>query len=243
MKSLDILQNIGLSDIEAKTYILLLENGASSAPSLASLLNIKRTTIYPILDRLSEKGVIHWFEQSNRKVYSAVQPNKLADNFSEKLRSLFDIVPYLEKIQNRNQNDFFGVRFIQSKDELKKIYNEVLSDYKNKEYCVIGSPTTWLDTDREFFLNFRKRRAKNKTKVKLLLPSDSKNEVGQDDETLLREYKYLPESYNFKSTIDIYRDKIVIVGPEIKALCVIIAIPPMVDVFQAMFDLLWEKLE
>jgi hypothetical protein len=55
----------------------------------------------------------------------------------------------------------------------------------------------------------------------------------------LRTFKYLPEKYVLKSTIDIYADKIVIIGPEIKALAVVVAIPAMVDVFRSVFEMLW----
>ena len=104
----------------------------------------------------------------------------------------------------------------------------------------LGSVSGFLNIDREFLLDFRKKRAARNTRVKLLLSHDSKGEEGQNDPQLLRTFKYLPEKYRFKSTIDIYDDKIVIIGPEIKALAVVVAIPAMVDIFRSVFEILWE---
>ncbi len=96
--------------------------------------------------------------------------------------------------------------------------------------------------DPDFILDFRKKRAARNIRTKLLLSNDSKFASGQDDPSLSREFKYLPEKYQFKSTIDIFDDKVLIIGPEVKALAVVIAIPPMVDVFRSVFDVLWESL-
>jgi len=57
----------------------------------------------------------------------------------------------------------------------------------------------------------------------------------------LRDYKYLDKKYSFKSTIDIYNDKILIVSSELSALAVVVALPPMVDVFKAIFEALWDS--
>jgi hypothetical protein len=50
----------------------------------------------------------------------------------------------------------------------------------------------------------------------------------------------LSPTHTFKSTIDIFDDKVIVVTPDLHALAVVIEVPTMVDVFQAMFDLLWE---
>ena len=242
-KNLEALKDLGLSYQEGQAYLILLETNGSNATSLATKLSVKRTTIYPILERLIEQNLVTTYEQSTKKIYKPVRPNRVALQFERKLESFMDLIPTLEKLQSKDSKEIYGIKFIQSKKELKKIYAEVLQDNKNSEYYVIGSSTTWMDTDREFFIDFRKKRARNNTRVKLLLSADSKNEVGQDDLSLLREYKYLPEKYKFKSTIDIHKDKIIIVGPEVDALCVVIAIAPMTDVFRSVFEILWETLE
>jgi hypothetical protein len=134
----------------------------------------------------------------------------------------------------------YGVRMIKSKRELEAFYNNILDEYRDREYYIIGSVSGFLNIDRDFLVSFRKKRATRNTRVKLLLSHDSRAEEGQNDPKLLRSFKYLPEKYNFKSTIDIYDDKIVIIGPEVKALAVVVAIPAMVDIFRSVFEILWE---
>ena len=114
-------------------------------------------------------------------------------------------------------------------------------EYKNKEYCIIGSAPAWEGINDEYFLQFRKNRAKENIKTRLLLSADSKT-INPIDKSLLRDFKYLPEKYKFKSTIDIFNDKILIVSPELTSLAVVIAIPAMVDVFQSIFEIIWDSV-
>ena len=244
MKNTDIssvLKEFGLSEQETVVYTKLLEMGGADATSLAQYIDIKRTTVYPILERLISHGVVSSYDQGKKKLFTPIRPNKLPSLYEHKLQSLISIIPLLEKSQG-TQTDEYGVRLIKSKRELEALYADILDEYRNREYYIIGSTPSFLNVDREFFINFRKKRAATGTKVKLLLSHDSRAEEGQKDPSLLREFKYLPEKYTFKSTIDIYDNKIVIVGPEVKALAVVIAIPPMVDVFRSIFEILWESL-
>lgn len=241
-KNLDILKNLGLSDQEVAAYVALLKLGNSSATTLAKEMNIKRTTIYPILTRLMDQNVVTEYKQGSKSVYIPIRPNKLVNNFENRVKKLVGLVPFLENLRSKDIQEY-GVKFIQSKKELELFYENILDDYKNGEYYIIGSATSWINIDRDYFLDYRKRRSGKNIKVKLLLSSDSKSEEGQNDPSLLREYKYLPEKYNFRSTIDIYKDKIVIVGPDVRALAVIIAVPQMVDIFRVTFEILWENLK
>ena len=240
-ENIDILKDLGLSEQEIEIYISLLKTGGSDATSLSKHANLKRTTVYPILERLIKQNIVTAYEQGKKRFYSPIAPSKLAALFELKINNFFKVVPFLEKLKAENIQTY-GIRMIQTKKDLRNFYNNIIDEYKNKEYHIIGSAPTWLDTDKDFFIDYRKRRAMNNTKVKLLLSADSKNTIGQEDSTLMREYKYLPEKYVFKSTIDIFDDKIIIVGPSIDAMAVVIEIPPMVDVFRSTFQILWDVL-
>ncbi len=236
-----VLKEFGLSPQETMVYTKLLEMGGADATSLAQNVGLKRTTVYPILERLISHGVVSSYDQGKKKLFTPIRPNRLPALYENKLQSLINIIPLLEKSQG-TQGSEYGVRLIKSERELENLYADILEEYKGREYYIIGSVPSFLNVDREFFLNFRKKRAAAGTKVKLLLSNDSRTEESQKDTSLLREFKYLPEKYVFKSTIDIYDNKIVIVGSEVKALAVVIAIPPMVDVFRSVFEILWETL-
>lgn len=233
--------NLGLSEFEAEAYTASLRLGGATASSIAKETRIKRTTIYTILKSLTRKGFVSVYFQKNKRVYHATAPHKLPKIFEKKLDSLNEVIPFLISIK-RIGFQSFGLRFIETKSELENFYNEILDEYKNKEYYAIGNTVAWEDIDSEFFKKYRKQRARNKIRTKLLLSSDSKS-INPPDKSLLREFKYLPSKYKFKSTIDIFNDKILIVSPELSSLAIVIEVPAMVDVFKSIFEILWEFIE
>lgn len=241
MKTTEVLMNLGLSEVETMAYIASLKLGGATASSIAKEAGVKRTTIYSILKTLTKKGFIAVYFQKSRRVYHATAPHKLPKIFEKRLGLLNDIIPSLRSIKKTGAQSF-GLRFIETRDELKNFYDEILDEYKNKEYCAIGNTNAWEDIDPDFFRKYRKQRARNKIRTKLLLSSDS-IDINPPDKSLLREFRYLPSKYKFKSTIDIFNDKILIISPELNSLAVSIEIPAMVDVFKSIFEILWEFIE
>ncbi len=239
-EKMELLRGIGLSDHEIGVYTGLLKTRGSSASELAKETGLKRTTVYPILENLIEKGIVSSYKKGSKAFFAPLAPNKLVSLYEHRLESLTNLVPVLEKLQG-TQAKAYGVRFIQTKREFESFYNEILDDYRDRSYYIIGNANAFINPDPDFILEFRKKRALRNIRTKLLLSHDSKLATGQDDPSLIREFKYLPEKYQFKSTIDIYDDKLLIIGPEVKALAVVIAIPPMVDVFRSNFEVLWEN--
>ncbi len=240
MENKDILKNLGLDEHESNIYLALLRLGGSRASVIAKDVGLKRTTVYPILKTLASRSFVKVYFRKNTRFYYAQKPARVAAIFEKKLESFESIIPNLETIEKK-QASLFGLRFIETIDELREFYAGVLVDYKNKDYLIIGSAPAWEGLDEKFFVKYRKDRAKNKIKTKLILSADSKS-VNPEEKELLREYKYLPAKYKFKSTVDIFEDKILVVSPELSSLAVVIAVPAMIDVFKSVFGVLWDTV-
>jgi sugar-specific transcriptional regulator TrmB len=241
MEQINALKQFGLTEQEAQTYLSLLKIGGARASVLAKETGVKRTTIYPILKSLSEKGVVLVYFKKSQRFYYAQKPNKLAVLFEKKLEFFSNIIPTFEAM-DKKQAEAIGLRFIETKEELKRFYEDVLLDYKNKSYRIIGNAAEWEGVDQEFFIQYRKNRASANIKTRLLLSANSKN-INPTEKNLLREYKYLPEKHKFRSTMDIFKDKILIISPDISSLAVVIAVPAMVDIFKSMFEIIWDSVK
>lgn len=236
-----ILENLGLSEQEANCYISLLKLGGSLASTIAKEMNIKRTTAYPILKLLVDKGVAMVYFRKNKKFFYAVQPHKVSSLFEKKLEAFNNLIPMLKSLEKK-QAQTFGLRFIETKEELKQFYDCVLEDYKNKVYTehrAIGNDIHWESIDPEFFKDYRKKRSKLGIKVRLILSYDSKQSF--DFKPIpQRSMKLLPQNYDFKTNIDIFEDKILVIGPDLNSIAVLIEIPTMTDVFKSVFEILWQ---
>lgn len=236
--NLTALKELGLSEHESLIYLSLLKLGSSTASTIAKDTGIKRTTVYALLKNLAEKGFVTLYYRKNKQLYYAEKPQRVAEYYEKKVKSFEAFIPTLETL-SKKQAQMTGIRFIETVPELKKFYGNIITEYKNKQYYAIGDAGAWENLAPEFFIQFRKDRAKANIHTQLLLTNTSQN-VSPEDTKLLREVKFLPKKYSFKSTIDIYKDKILIISPELSSLAVVIEVPAMTDIFRAMFEMLWE---
>lgn len=67
---------IGLTDLEADVYIELLKLKQTKVSELAKITKVTRTQLYPLLEKLVEKGVV---EKIENKVtfYKVIEPEEL----------------------------------------------------------------------------------------------------------------------------------------------------------------------
>lgn len=229
---------LGLSTTETQVYLALLKTGGMKASQVAKDVTMKRTTVYSLLDNLVEKGFVAVFYKKSQKIFKANKPQYIATFFENKLKLFNQVIPVLESLEKK-QTQAFGLRFIETKDELEQFYINVLKEYKNKSYQIIGSSQGWESIDPDFFNQYRQERATANIKTRLLVTAESE-QLKVKERSLLRTVKYLPEKYSFKSTIDIFDDQVLIVSPEMTSLAVVIAIPAMTDVFKSIFEVIWE---
>lgn len=232
------LQTLGLTEDEAQTYLALLKLGGGNAAALAADVGVKRTTIYPILSSLTQKGFASTYFHKSKRLYRAEKPERVAGMLEKKVESFTAIIPELKTLEKIKIGGV-GLRFIETMPELKQFYLGSLAEYAGKSYRIIGSAASWEGLDPAFFKKFRYDRARAGIKTRILLSADS-TAASPDDKKLLRDVRVLTTAYTFKSTIDIFPDKILIVSPELTALAVVIEIPAMIDVFGSMFEMLWE---
>lgn len=240
-KELMVLTHFGLSQAEIDTYLACLKLGGSPASTIAKTTGAKRASIYAVLRSLAEKGFVLLYFKKGKRVYHAVDPQKLPRIYEKKLDMLSSMVPYLKSIE-KSPFKPFGLRFIETREELELFYNETLTGRTGGEHYVIGNVLAWEGMAHDFFKRYREQRAKQKIKTRLLLSAESASS-NPIDQSLLREVKYLPEKYKFKSTINIFSDSILIISPELESLAVAITVPAMIDVFRSMFDIIWDFID
>ncbi|MBP6945042.1 hypothetical protein KBD61_04205 [Patescibacteria group bacterium] len=232
------LQDMGLSEQEAAIYLILLKTGGLPASLAAKEVGLRRTTAYAILKGLAQKGFVEVFIKRGRQIFIAEKPQHIAGYFEKKLKAFTEGIPLFESLEKKHIQTT-GVRFIETVDELKRFYTGILREYRHKSYAAMGNSNAWQGLDPTFFIQFRKDRAAAGIHTRILLSSDS-HETNPKEHNLLREVKFLPAKYLFKSTIDIFDDKVLIISPDQSSLAIVIAVPAMVDIFRSTFDMIWD---
>ena len=126
----EILKNFGLTSVESKTYLTLLETGKSLAGTIAQKAHIHRRNVYDAFESLSEKGLVTYIIANNRKYWNCATPERIKGILEEKRASVIDILPeLLDKfnIQKSKQS----VEVFQGIGGMKTFYDNMLKSKKD----------------------------------------------------------------------------------------------------------------
>lgn len=144
----------------------------------------------------------------------------------------------VQKLLIKAQTQAKGVTFLNTPDQLKQFYLDGLKTYK--EWRALASIEDWLPVDQKFLQNFRIKLNDHKIDTRVIFKKNGlKFEPGKLE---YRHIKVIPDSYRFRSSIDILSDKILIMNPHLSVLGIILEGEALIDVFIDMFDLLWASL-
>lgn len=76
------LQALGFTEYEARAYVTLLQQGALTGYQLAKASRIPRPNIYPVLDKLQQRGAATKVEVKGGVLYTATPPKELLHRLS-----------------------------------------------------------------------------------------------------------------------------------------------------------------
>lgn len=161
------LQEIGLSEKEAQIYLSLLQTDSESIQEISKNTTINRTTVYPVLESLKQKGLVGEIQDGKKTLYQAAAPERL-ETFverqkvllEEKSKRLKDIIPEIKGVQ-RKEGERPIVKFFEGRDGVVSAYEEFYNSLKNKEQdgCLIYNRDlinqTYTKDEQEKFYQIR----------------------------------------------------------------------------------------
>jgi len=234
------INEIGLSDSEARIYLSMLSLGETSIISISRASGIKRSTIYPLIENLKNVGLVSVLEKKMKKVYVAEDPKRLSTIVDRKRDDLLSILPSLEAMYTSQGNDVF-IKTYEGVEAMKSVYDELLMELSHHdEYLVIGDPERWDTHAKEYFKGFIKKRLKVELKARLLLTnSDTAKEYKRFEKNFNEEIKILPNEYKMDSNVVITKNKIIIHQLYHPVLTMVIRSKSVIDFQKNLFEIIW----
>ncbi|MDO8660945.1 MAG: helix-turn-helix domain-containing protein [Candidatus Woesearchaeota archaeon] len=159
------LRNLGLNEHESSIYIVLLEEGSTTAGKLADKTHIHRRTVYDTLNSLKEKGFVSYFENNGVVNFTALDPELLMKLCKEREAELESILPELKSKQERAKTKT-GAQLFQGLKAIKTIFEDILSC---KEYAAFGEGMRTVNFLGHFFEYFQREKKRRKIKSRVLM--------------------------------------------------------------------------
>jgi len=158
--------SFGLSGNEAEVFLICLKTGETTANRITELAELPRSTVYDILTKLKQYGLVTSCVIKNKINFSANDPEVMITILDEKKNKVRQIMPEMKKIQNK-----VGAKPVaevhQGKIAVIKLLDEILDNAKSLK--VIGSQGNALEKIGYHPEKFRNKRLENKIKIKQIL--------------------------------------------------------------------------
>jgi len=174
----EILEEIGFSRGEVKVYFALLELGETSIGALSKKSGITPSKVYPILDKLSEKGLATYIIKSGTKYFEATNPKQIirylderTDKINAQKREIKEILPIIES-KRKLSEDVQKAQVYQTFDGIRTLYNEILEILKEEKQDFIAFTLGQEEYNHKeseyFFQEYDNKRRTAGIKVKLI---------------------------------------------------------------------------
>ncbi len=244
----EFLTEIGLSEKEALLYVELLKVDSDSISSLSKKTNINRTTVYPVIEQLIQKGLAEEISHESKALYRAFSPDRLQTyieaqqiKLRESHNKAIDIIPQLKAITHEDGQRPI-VEYYEGKKAILRAVNTYYSLSADVTEVYLIYPRDILEGffEKEDLEQARKIRIEKKIRSKSIY-TYTKGEYSPD--TTGDRFRVNEKKYPIKSDIEIMGDRVYIHVLGDKAGSVFIKNQDIADTMRTLFKIALEGLE
>jgi len=177
------LQSIGLSQKESMVYSACLQLGIDSVLNIARLTQLKRPTVYLILDELEKHGLVSRVQKEHKMLFKVEPPERLFAELEMKREMTQNILPSLKAIYNIDPEKP-TIKIAEGTSGVRNVYQDIftyLFHHPNEELLIYGSLKDTLEHFETQTVNyFYTFVGKSKNVVR---------EIGNDDHETRKYYR------------------------------------------------------
>lgn len=243
----EVLREIGLSEKEARYYLLLLKQGDKTATELAELTDEKRTNAYMILEGLLQAGLVTVSKETGRGVYRPADPvelRKLLETEQRRQRqanmSLTAVLPELRSLYALS-SDRVGVVQLSGLHGFETMLDDMLRSRTEILLVASDAPTTPEIWDKlKMSLEIRKVAGiKTRTIYHLNEAEDGESMRAAFAERGM-EMRFLGDR-PFPGELTIYEDNSIFISYEPSLSMTVITNHSIAETNRLLFEELWDK--
>lgn len=237
-----LLEEFGLTKTEAKIYLLLLRLGSVPASEIIKKAQLHRTTVYDVLERLIEKGLIAYIVKNDKKHFEAASPTKFLNKAEEekaraeeKKKLAEQLISSLQKISEPSAEKT-KIKIYSGKEGLKTIMDDIILG--GEDFAGFGGSLRFVDMLPVYTRLWSEKRIKKNIRARLIGSRGTKAPVWK-----LNENRAVPESFFSPASTLIYGNKIAIILEEEPILILQIESGKIAGGYKKYFGLLWRMAE
>lgn len=193
---------LGLETRDIRVYEALYQMENASLRTIAEKTGMNRGTVYEVIKKLSELGLVTFTQKGERRHYNAADPELLQALIRERRDQLHQLeLPTAEYIRRlkvtRNGESSYFAHFYEGDEGIASILRDVLQTVANsekKEYCVVSSRTLSAFLYNNF-VTFTRQRIKMGIFARVVADGSPDKQAPLSERRLLRTNGYALSGY------------------------------------------------
>jgi len=243
----EILERVGLTPGETKTYLAMLTLGQSTTGPIVDKSGVSTSKTYKILKRLESKGLVSHIIKNNVLYWSSANPKRILElledqekEISQKKTEVEKILPELMKRIESTREKQQAEVYMGMKGMISVFNDETnyLREHPQEADYIIGVTKGYPKQTYEFFERLENKRDKLKIKRMALFGKDAKGTMPFFEKSKFCQVRYLP--YSSIVSINIYGETSIISIFSEEPIFFVIKSREIATSFKEYFKILWE---
>jgi len=237
------LSALGLPEKDATTYLALLKLGPSPVQAITKETGLNRSSLYVVLERLSNQGLVSLSGERGVRKYVAVPPDRLERAAKEKLdearlteQALNTLLPDLVAIQKRSRHKP-QMYVYPGKEGLRKGFERSLSN-EEKVMRVFSSAEKIAESLPDYLPKYMQDRLRRGISMHGIHADGfvGRHIVSLIPKTIDKLLFLPPEDFTFPSDFAVYDQKVAFMSHD-PALCIYIESEAIANIMKIIFEL------
>lgn len=235
--SLALLRHTRLTDNEGRVYLALLQLGTATVSEIALVAELKRPTVYTILESLVTHGAAVPDVTGKVQRYTAADPAVLATELETVARDFHDMLPFLRAMQRKNAKPH--VSYYTGVEGLRRAFLEInrphevsyLTSIAKMQRLVPAEVARW-----QKLYETKKARAGGRH---LLTDTPADHNFGNVLTKAGQVVRYLPSDHQLDMDVAVFDNRVVLTALEDDIHVLVVDSPALYRSMKTMFDLAW----
>jgi len=243
------LQEIGLTDKEAKVYLAALELGPQPVQEISKKAGVNRATTYVMIESLAKRGLMSSFDKGKKRFYTAEEPDRLMnvvrtekEELKQKEDMISKLLPELMAVSALSE-EHPRVRYFEGREGSRDIMRDII-DSGVKETFVIVDIDEYNKVYSEYDFAEEKKEMVDKNIISNEITITSSRESLKLKPSDNYRLQLVPrEKFNFSGEMIIYDKKVAMLAYRGMVMAVIVESPEMNKMIKSIFDILWKDFK
>lgn len=237
------LLQLGLEEKEVGVYLASLELGPASIQKVTDKSGIKRSTVYEMMKKLKNKGLLSETTKGKRRLIIASEPDQFKQNIENQKAVLSQILPDLKALSNLG-----GIKpritFYEGVAGLKEIYMLTLKAKSKTADWVSPIRSAIEMIGEDFLIEYINKRAKMGYWIRSIHITerqypDYKYLDPKTFDATLRKVKFTPPGIDIPNMMALWDNKIAIMGSSKEGVGFVIESEEFAKSMKVFYELLW----